>query len=76
MFDFLILKKEIPLIFICVLIERFSSFEVGTCFIAVYKSNCGSLEEVTQWVYDDLESTRSWLQQRDPKVSLFLLNVL
>nr|XP_024359511.1 DNA-repair protein XRCC1-like isoform X2 [Physcomitrium patens] len=43
---------------------------VGTCFIAVYKSNCGSLEEVTQWVYDDLESTRSWLQQRDPKPEL------
>lgn len=32
------------------------------------KMSCGSVEEIQQWVTDDVASTVSWLQQQDAQV--------
>jgi DNA-repair protein XRCC1 len=48
-------------------IERFFMHNGRPWRNPVLKVSCGSLQEVQQWAYDDLASTCTWLQQRDPK---------
>ncbi|KAG0565379.1 hypothetical protein KC19_8G185600 [Ceratodon purpureus] len=48
-------------------IERFLMNKGRPWRLPVHKANCGSLEEVREWVYDDLASTSNWLQQQNPK---------